>query len=149
LPNLRQYSRITDTRDLLASLRAIGRPRTVGRVINLSEGGMLVAGGVLKTGEVTGFELHGPGFRYSGVASVAHCTDGATGLKFLCWQGQADRAMRALIATRSSGQTGASNPRQRSHRVRRVAVFVGTGKQPQPRPGGPAAAPPAPDPPES
>jgi hypothetical protein len=61
-------------------LRSIGRPAEVGRVLNLSQDGILVAATGLRPGEVTGIELHGPHFRYAGVAKVAHRSSGKTGL---------------------------------------------------------------------
>ena len=141
MANLRQHPRITDTRDLLASLRTIDLPRTDGRVLNLSQGGMLVAGTKFKVGEVTDFELTGPGFRYAGVANVAHTTDGATGLRFLSWQGQADRPVRALIDNRSGNrEAGFTDPRARGRRgARRVVVLIGTDRSSD----GPADRPPA------
>ena len=128
MPDLRQHPRITDTQDLIAGLQAIGRPLKAGRVLNLSEGGMLVTGTTLGVGDVTGFELAGPGFRYAGVANVAHTTDGATGLQFICWRGQADRSVRALVTRRShNADAGSLDRRPSSWRgVRRVAVFIGT-----------------------
>jgi hypothetical protein len=131
--NLRQHPRITDSRDLLASWRAIGSPRTVGRVINLSQGGMLVAGTQLKVGEVTGFELGGPNFRYTGVAKVAHTNGETTGLRFLCWHGQAERPVRTLIQNRSHKRhpvTTDSREREQSI-VRRVAVLIGADTSPK------------------
>jgi hypothetical protein len=127
--NQRQDPRITDTQDLLASLRALGRSRSFARVINLSQGGMLVAETGLQVGEETAFELAGPGFRYAGVADVAHITNGATGLRFRSWQGQADRPMRSLIAKRGEAS---SDTRERHHSaVRRVAVLIGADRPAQ------------------
>ena len=136
MPDRRQHPRITDTQDLLASLRAIGHPRTLRRVLNLSQGGMLVAGTTLSVGEVTGFELAGSGFRHTGVANVAHTTASATGLHFLCWQGQADMPLRALVEDRSRDRDAASiDHRARGQRgVRRVVVFTGTSDRPADRP---------------
>ena len=100
--DLRQYPRIADTSDLLASLRSIGRSEHVGRVLNLSQGGMLVAGGELKIGEISGFELAGPGFRYAGIAEIAHRTNGALGLRFIWWRARADRSLRELVKQRAN-----------------------------------------------
>ena len=99
--DLRQHPRTTETQDLLASLPAIDRPNTIGRVLNLSQGGMLIEGADLNVGDVTGFELVGPGFRYTGVANVVHTIDRATGLRFLGWKEDADRRVRSLIENRS------------------------------------------------
>jgi hypothetical protein len=96
----RQHPRITYAQDLSATLRPSRRTCVSGRVLNLSEGGMLVAGSDLDAGETTDFELVGFDFRFAGVAEVAHRTDVATGLRFLRWQGPADRRLRALIAAR-------------------------------------------------
>ncbi|MGO9955428.1 MAG: hypothetical protein ACLP50_05520 [Solirubrobacteraceae bacterium] len=98
--DLRQHPRITDTRDLLASLRPVDRPSRVGRVLNLCQSGMLVSGNELTIGDVSGFELAGPGFRYAGVARVTHHTGGATGLRVLDWQGPAERPIKALVQQR-------------------------------------------------
>src|SRR5450755_1088742 len=96
----RQHPRITYAQDLSARLRPTGRSCVSGRVLNLSEGGMLIATRDLDIGGTTDFELAGPDFRFAGVAKVAHRTDVATGLRFLCWQGPADRPLHALIAAR-------------------------------------------------
>jgi hypothetical protein len=71
--------RTTQTEDLSATLRSAGRARVVGRVLNLSEGGMLVASSDLKVGETASFELAGPDFQFAGLATVAHRTDRAMG----------------------------------------------------------------------
>jgi hypothetical protein len=128
----RQYPRISDTADLQAKLGPLRHSPQDGRVLNLSEGGMLVAGSPLRVGEVTGFELSGPNFHYAGVAEVAHLTNETTGLRFLSWQGQADRPVRSLIDKRSEWATS-TVPRQRDDRViRRVAVLVGPERPPHP-----------------
>jgi hypothetical protein len=121
----RQHPRISDTRDLLAKLGSIGRSPQDGRVLNLSEGGMLVAGSELKVGEVTGFELSGPNFHYAGVAEVAHLTNATTGLRFLSWQGQANRPVRSLIDERSEWAASTVAIRRDQNVIRRVAVLVG------------------------
>ena len=113
MPDLRQHQRITDTQDLVAGLQSIGRPLKAGRVLNLSQGGMLVTGTTLPVGEITGFELAGPGFRCAGTAKVAHTTDGATGLQFICWRGEADRSVRALVVRRTHNTVAASIQRSR------------------------------------
>jgi hypothetical protein len=96
----RRHPRIIYAQDLSATLRPSRRTCVRGRVLNLSEGGMLVAASDLDAGETTDFELMGFDFRFAGVAEVAHRTDVATGLRFLRWQGPADRRLRALIAAR-------------------------------------------------
>ncbi len=122
--NLRRHLRITDTRDLVASLRAADRPPERGRVLNLSLGGMLVHTSKLKVGETASFELLGPGFRYAGLAEVVHRTNGAAGLRFLRWQGHADRPLRALIESRSNVARRKAGDHDRL--VRRIAVLIGT-----------------------
>jgi PilZ domain len=96
----RQHPRITYAQDLSARLRPAGRSCVNGRVLNLSEGGMLVDTSDLDLGGTTHFELAGPDFRFAGVAKVAHRTDEATGLRFLRWQGPANRPLHALISAR-------------------------------------------------
>lgn len=54
----------------------------------------------LEVGELSGFELSGPGFRYVGFAAVAHRSEGALGLRFVAWEGPVDHAIRALVAAR-------------------------------------------------
>jgi hypothetical protein len=100
----RRYPRITCAQDLSATLRPTGRSCATGRVLNLSEGGMLVATGDVDVGGTTDFELVGPDFRFAGLAKVTHRTNVATGLRFLRWHGPADRPLHALIATRTRKQ---------------------------------------------
>jgi hypothetical protein len=121
----RQHPRISDTGDLLAKLGSIGRSPQAGSVLNLSEGGMLVAGSKLKVGQITGFELSGPNFHYAGVAEVAHLTNATTGLRFLSWQGQADRPVRSLIDERSEWRASTVARQRDQPVIRRVAVLVG------------------------
>ncbi len=104
----RRPARTTDTDGLSASLRSNGRSMGVGRVLNLCEDGMLVeTSGDLEVGELSGFELAGPGFRYVGFAAVAHGSDGALGLRFVTWEGPVDGALCALVAARlRRGQLG-------------------------------------------
>lgn len=100
----RQYSRITDTYDLTATLPATGGAGLARRVINLSEGGMLVTGAEpVGSGEPASFELAGRNFNAAGVAEIVHHTSEATGLRFVGWQDQGDRHVRALISAASSG----------------------------------------------
>jgi hypothetical protein len=124
----RRHPRITDTRDLHAALRPTGRTAQDGGVLNLSEGGMLIAGGGLNVGEQTGFDLVGPSFHYAGVAEVAHLTAETTGLRFLSWQGHADRPVRSLIDQRSDWDAPTSARRSDGPAVRRVAVLVGPAR---------------------
>jgi hypothetical protein len=70
-------------------------------VLNLSEGGVLVAGGERDVGEIVSFELSGPReFRFAGLAEVAHSTKRATGLRFLNPDASAGRQIEDLIAPR-------------------------------------------------
>jgi hypothetical protein len=104
-------------------------------VLNLSEGGMLVADQSLDVGEKTGFELSGPSFHYAGVAEVVHLTSETTGLRFLSWQGQDNRPIRSLIERRSEWQAPEAVGAKRGDPViRRVAVLTGPrrGSPPQP-----------------
>jgi len=101
---MRRDQRITQTQDLSVRLwirdsRLAARP-----VLNLGEGGMLVTDLELDVGEIASFEIAGSYFRYAGLAEAVHRTDGATGLRVVRWQGQAERALRSLIAARTVGQ---------------------------------------------
>jgi hypothetical protein len=91
---MRSDVRTNNTEDLSARLRAAGRRSDTVRVLNLSEGGMLIAGGELEVGEVVSFEFAGPDFRSAGLAEVAHRTDEATGLRFTRWDTATERAIR-------------------------------------------------------
>jgi hypothetical protein len=99
-------------------------------VLNLSHGGMLVTGGDLAVGERTRFELTGPDFHYAGVAEVAHLTNGTTGLRFLSWQGEADRPVRPLIEQRSDWVAPTAESQRDQPVIRRVAVLVGRRRSP-------------------
>jgi PilZ domain len=97
---MRSHLRTNHTEDLSARLRAAGqRPATL-RVLNLSEGGMLIAGGELEVGEVVSFEFAGPDFRSAGLAEVAHRTDETTGLRFTRWDTLTESTIRNLIVSR-------------------------------------------------
>jgi hypothetical protein len=124
--NARRHQRITDVHDVAARFGSGPDSRGVDRVLNLSEGGMLVADGSLDVGERTGFELSGPNFHYAGVAEVVHLTSETTGLRFLSWQNHDDRPIRSLIEQRSEWQApveaGTTGDRQV---IRRVAVLTG------------------------
>lgn len=124
--NVRRHLRITDTRDLVASLRTGGQSPASGRVLNLSLGGMLVHTSRLSFGETASFELLGPGFRYAGLAEVVHLTGGAAGLRFLRWQGHAERPLRPLIESRSNVPRRALGRNEQL--VRRIAVLIGTDR---------------------
>ena len=74
-------------------------------MLNLSEGGALVAGGERDVGEILSFELSRPRvFRFAGLAEVAHSTKGATGLRFLDADASGVRQIEDLIATRMRGK---------------------------------------------
>jgi hypothetical protein len=93
--------RTGDTNDLSVSMRANERPSVVGRVVNLSGGGMLVAiSSDLDLGKFAHFELSGPAFCYAGRAEVAHREDRAMGLRFVSWEGPVGRSVHALVAAR-------------------------------------------------
>ena len=110
MPPIRRHVRIADTQDVRARLRSRGRYEAADRVLNLSEGGVLVAGGQLTVGEIVSFELCGPGgFRFAGLAAVAHSTNRATGLRFLDADARADREIEDLIAARIRRQLSESS----------------------------------------
>jgi hypothetical protein len=117
--------RTTQTKDLSATLRFAGSTRVVDEVLNLSEGGMLLASSDLDVGETTHFELEGPGFQFAGLATVAHRTGQATGLRFLSWEGPAYRPLCLLIAARLRGPVTSDHAGARDPRVpRRVAALI-------------------------
>jgi hypothetical protein len=97
---MRAHQRITQTDDLSATVWTPDRRFTPRSVLNLGEGGMLVADVDLDVGDLASFEIAGVCFRYAGLAAAVHNTDGATGARFVRWQGQAHRPLRALIAAR-------------------------------------------------
>ena len=122
MAHARRHPRTVQTEDLSATLRAARRTCVVGRVLNLSEGGMLVAGRGLKVDETASLELARPDFRFAGVAKVAHRTDQAIGLQFLSWQGPAHRPICTLIAARVRAQLGSPDAGRRDPRVLRRVV---------------------------
>ena len=133
--NARRHPRITDVRDFRARFGSGRDSRDVEGVINLSEGGMLVADSALTVGEKTGFELSGPSFHYAGVAEVMHLTNETTGLRFLSWQARDNRPFRSLIEQRSEWQAPANAGDQAADPVvRRVAVLTGPKRQSPPPP---------------
>lgn len=139
MDNARRHARITDVQDFRAKFGSGRDSRNVERVLNLSEGGMLVADQSLTVGQTTGFELSGPSFHYAGVAEVVHLTSETTGLRFLSWQSHDNRPMRSLVEQRSDWQAPASaSPAGDDRVVRRVAVITGPKRnsraQPPPSP---------------
>lgn len=124
---MRRHPRTTQTEDLSATVWSARRSCVVGRVLNLSEEGMLVVSSGFEVDETAGLEFVGPDFRFAGVAKVAHRNDRAVGLHFVSWQGPAHRPISALIAARLRGELESPNARRRDpHAVRRVVVFIGT-----------------------
>ncbi len=146
--NARRHPRITDVKDVRARFGSGPGSRAVDRVINLSEGGMLVADDALTVGQNTAFELSGPSFHYAGVAEVMHLTNETAGLRFLSWQARDNRPIRSLIEQRSEWQPPADATTQRpSGVVRRVAVLTGPRRNAPPQtPSPPAESGPAPNP---
>ena len=103
--------RTTDTTDLSATVRLRGRSCLNARIVNLSAGGMLVvARGAYPVAAIASVELDGPDFRYAGRAQVARRGDGALGMRFLSWDGLAERSVRSLVAARLRCQELASQP---------------------------------------
>ena len=100
MPSMRRSPRTSDTQDLTARLLSAGCHFAARRVLNLSEGGMLVAGGELDIGEMARFELVGPELRSVGVAEVAHRSPATTGLRFVQVDGLAGRELRHLVKVR-------------------------------------------------
>jgi hypothetical protein len=132
--NARRHQRITDVHDVAARFGSGPDSRGVDRVLNLSEGGMLVADGSLDVGARTGFELSGPDFHYAGVAEVVHLTSETTGLRFLSWQNHDDRPIRSMIEQRSEWQAPAEAGTTRDRQVvRRVAVLTGPRRDAPPQ----------------
>ena len=65
----------------------------------------------LEVAETVVIELVGPGFRYAGLAAVAHRQEGAIGLRFVSWDGPVERPVGPLVATRLRGQRlGSQDP---------------------------------------
>jgi hypothetical protein len=138
--NARRHPRITALHDVRARFGSGGGSRGVDRVLNLSEGGMLVADDTLTVGQSTAFELSGPSFHYAGVAEVMHLTNETTGLRFLSWQARDNRPIRSLIEERSEWQPPANAGDQRADPVvRRVAVLTGPTRRSPPQPPSPPA----------
>ena len=134
MTNARQHPRVTDVQDFHARFGSGQGSRGVDRVLNLSEGGMLVADHSLEVGQQTGFELSGPSFHYAGVAEVVHLTSETTGLRFLSWQSHDNRPIRSLIERRSEWQPPADAAGKRGDPVvRRVAVITGRRRDAPPQ----------------
>ncbi len=126
MTNARRHPRITDVNGFRARFGSGRDAKGDGTVLNLSEGGMLVADHSLEVGQQTGFELSGPSFHYSGVAEVVHLTTETAGLRFLSWQDHDNRPIRSLIEQRSEWQApGAGATKRDGQVVRRVAVLTG------------------------
>jgi hypothetical protein len=140
MTNARRHPRITGVQDVRAKFGAGGSSRGVDSVLNLSEGGMLVADATLEVGQSTAFELSGPNFHYAGVAEVMHLTNETTGLRFLSWQARDNRPIRSLIEERSEWQVPANAGDQRADPVvRRVAVLTGPTRRVPPQTPSPPA----------
>jgi hypothetical protein len=122
----RRHPRIaTDVHDVHANLGASGRSPETSRVLNLSEGGMLIANRRLKVGQQTAFELSGRNFHYAGVAEVAHLNTESTGLRFLSWHDHDERPIRSLITQNPQWQVPRADGQPNTPVVRRVAVLTG------------------------
>ncbi len=103
----RMHPRIAVTGGLAATLRHAGDPAPhAGCVLNVSAGGMLVAGSGFEVGESVGVELAGRDFRCAGQGQVAHCNGGAVGVRIASWEGSARRTIDAMIAARSRARSG-------------------------------------------
>ena len=119
MPSMRCSPRTTDTQDLSARLLSAGCHFAARRVLNLSEGGMLVAGGELDVGEMARFELIGPELRSVGVAQVAHRSPATTGLRFVQVDGLAGRELRQLVTAR------VHNDEMQAAAVKNSGAYVG------------------------
>jgi hypothetical protein len=95
----RQHPRTTDTKDLWIRRRS-SRPLFPHRVLNLSDGGLLMAGYELAVGDSGSFELVAPGFRSVCTGTATHRTGGATGLRFVGWEGEARERVHDLTNAR-------------------------------------------------
>jgi hypothetical protein len=136
MSNARRHRRITQVQDVRAKFGSGRESRGVDRVLNLSEGGMLVADHSLTVGQTTGFELSGPSFHYAGVAEVVHLSSESTGLRFLSWQSHDNRPIRSLIERRSEWQAPVNAAADRDNPVvRRVAVITGPRRDSPPQTG--------------
>jgi PilZ domain len=135
--NARQHPRFANVHGFRARFGSGDESRSVESVLNLSEGGMLVADDTLDVGQKTEFELSGPSFHYAGVAEVVHLTNETTGLRFLSWQNHDNRPIRSMIEQLSEWHAPAETSEEQGQPViRRVAVLTG------PRRGAPPDQPP-------
>ncbi|HTU30236.1 MAG TPA: PilZ domain-containing protein [Solirubrobacteraceae bacterium] len=135
MSNARRHPRITHLPGFRARFGSGRESREVDRVLNLSEGGMLVADSSLAVGQQTGFELSGPSFHYAGVAEVVHLSSESTGLRFLSWQSHDNRPIRSLIEQQQDWQAPANPaPKGNEQVVRRVAVITGPKRDSVPPP---------------
>ena len=124
--NARRHPRLTNVRNFRATFGSTGGSRSVDRVLNLSEGGMLVADDTLDVGQTTEFELSGPSFHYAGVAEVVHLTNETAGMRFLSWQTHDKRPIRSMLEQLSEWQAPAdTSDRREDPVIRRVAVLTG------------------------
>ncbi len=103
MPQRRLHPRTAATGDLSATLRRAGRRVQIqAPVLNLSAGGLSIAGSGFAAGESVGVELAGPDFRFAGRGQVVHCTDSAVGVQIVSWDGSVHRAIDAVIAAGSA-----------------------------------------------
>jgi hypothetical protein len=143
MDNTRRHRRLTNVRNFRATFGSADNSRNVDRVLNLSEGGMLVADDTLDVGQKTEFELSGPSFHYAGVAEVVHLTNETTGLRFLSWKTHDKRPVRSMLEQLSEWQAPAdASDRRKDPVIRRVAVLTGPRRNapretPYTPPGGP------------
>jgi hypothetical protein len=143
--NSRRHRRFSNVQDVRAKFGSGAGSRSVERVLNVSEGGMLVADDTLDVGERTEFELSGPSFHYAGVAEVVHLTNETAGLRFLSWQTHDNRPIRSMIEQLSEWEAPAKTGNQRADPViRRVAVLTGPRRNAPPEAPftGPSGSPP-------
>jgi hypothetical protein len=106
-PYIRRRRRITDTNDLIATLRRSGQPTVVAAVINLSETGLGVFARDLRIGDVLALDLSG-GFHASGIVEVSRIRSRTTGLRIIGWDGEGARRVENFLAERQGdGRRGA------------------------------------------
>jgi hypothetical protein len=89
-----------DTDHLSARLLDPGCDCAGRRVLDLSAGGMLVAGGDLELGATTRFELVGPHVSTAGLAQVAYRSPTATGLRFVTLDTVTDQKLHDVVLGR-------------------------------------------------
>jgi PilZ domain len=137
--NARRHPRFTNVHGFRARFGSGEDSRGVERVVNVSEGGMLVADDTLDVGQQTEFELSGPSFHYAGVAEVVHLTNETTGLRFLSWHDHDNRPIRSMIEQLEEWHTPAEESRPNQPVIRRVAVLTGPRRNPPPETPSPPA----------